>query len=96
MIRIAQRGWNRDQAATTLDEVAAGFDCLWVEIDGVRIPGTLISATPDVVAGEFNRTYITLEVLGRVELVYLDADGNELGTGDAEMQSYGYHTVSVR
>lgn len=82
MIRIAQQGRCQSRPAETLDEVVAGVGCYWVEVDGVRLTAAdhgLVSAQFAASGGEFSVPSLLLSVVGPVEVVYLDGDGNELG-----------------
>lgn len=74
-IRVAQRGLGQgDHPPTTVEEVYAAFQLVWVELDGVRLA--------DINAVQFRASIDgigtpTLEVgvNGVVELVYVDAVG---------------------
>ena len=82
MIRVAQQGRTIDSPAETLDEVIAGFRCMWVEIDGVRLTAEdhgLVSFSFTARNGEVTIPEVVLRLVGPVEVVYLDGDGNELG-----------------
>jgi hypothetical protein len=74
-VRLAQRGWHHESAAKTAEEVEVGVDLLWVEIDGHRF-SDVVSAEYRIAEG-VNVPVITVEVIGPVEIVYLDKDGNE-------------------
>lgn len=83
MIRIAQQGRGRSAPAETLEEVVAGIGCHWVEVDGVRLTAAehgLASAQFAATNGEFSVPTLVLSVIGPVEVVYLGADGEELGS----------------
>ena len=74
VIRIAQRGWRMMQPADALDHVHTGLHVLWVEVDGHRMEN-VASVRLDLQGG-FPDTEIHL--IGRVELVYLGENGEEL------------------
>lgn len=77
MIRIAQRGWNRDRGAETAADVQVGVGVYWVEIDGVRIERVVrVEFVAD--EGEVTLPRLTIEVADGLEVVYVDGDGNPL------------------
>lgn len=87
-IRIAQTGWAFDRPARSVDEVNAGFGLWWVEIDGVRVRSILRATVEAVKLGEgpdgepvpmpITSPKLTLEILGPVEIVYVDETGEPL------------------
>jgi hypothetical protein len=70
---VGQRGGD----CASLDEVAVGVRCMWVELDGHRIDA-IISATftASVNPDDLASCHLTLDVLGPVELVYVNRDGD--------------------
>lgn len=87
-IRIAQVGWNFDRPARSVEEVNAGFGLWWVEIDGVRVK-SILRATVEAVklterpdgttdVSPITSPTLTLEILGPVEIVYVDETGEPL------------------
>lgn len=77
-ITIAQQGWAGSQAAKSLEEVRVGLKLPWIELDGVRL--TDITAVEfRAAADEFSTASMTVELLGPVEVVYVDKDGQPLG-----------------
>lgn len=77
-IRLAQRGWDGDHAAETMDDVGAGIGLLWVEIDGHRFEGVVrADFTADKVDAMI--PLLHLEIIGPVEIIYIGKDGQPLG-----------------
>jgi hypothetical protein len=76
---VAQRGWAGVDFADSVDEVRAGLNLEWVEVDGHRFE--------DVVSAELKAeegfTTLHVEFIGTVEVVYLGRDGQELGSQTA-------------
>lgn len=84
-VRVAQRGWIADRAASSLEEVSAGVGVYWVEIDGHRfehVGGIEFEARQ----GEFSVPVLRLPIIGSLEVVYLDQSGNELGSVPTEVE----------
>lgn len=76
-IRVGQLGWVRDRAATTVEEVEGGIGCSWVEIDGHRFDG-VVAVDYRADENEITVPVVTVEVIGAVEIVYVDDDGEPL------------------
>jgi len=76
-VRIAQEGWQQSEPARTVDEVQVGIGCWWVEIDGHRFD-RVIAAQVCPADDEVTVPHMTLELLGSVEVVYVDRDGRPL------------------
>lgn len=78
-VRIATYGYRAGSGrAETLDEVTHGIRIPWVEIDGHRFDA-ITHAVIDLGKDDVTSVEVTVAVIGPVELVYVDADGNELG-----------------
>ena len=85
-IRIAQCGWHSDHAAETMDEVAIGIGVYWVEIDWHRIDDVCrVEFTAD--KDEFTVARMTMDVMGPVEIVYVNEQGEPL-PGDPAVEPY--------
>lgn len=82
-VRIGQLGWNSDRAALTLDEVQCGIGVHWVEIDGQRYEH-VVSAHVRAAKSQLTRATLVVQLVGPIELVYVDDDGNELGAREVE------------
>lgn len=77
-IRIAQKAWKGMQHATEMGPDVVGLDLMWVEIDGHRIDW-VHAAEIRAASREFSVPEITVAIIGTVEIVYVDKDGNEIG-----------------
>lgn len=51
-VRVGVRAWDASSPAKRDTAWGASFQCAWVEIDGERVPGTVISAKLSEVNGE--------------------------------------------
>lgn len=87
LLRIAQRGWNGSQPARTLDEVGIGLQCLWIELGGVRCEN--VAEVEFAARNAFTTPRVTLEWIGPVEIVYVGADGQILGSQFADPADIG-------
>jgi hypothetical protein len=76
-VRVGVRGYTASGPAETREEVVAGRQIVWVEIDGTRIDGTqLISVGGNWGGQGFHVTEVSF--IGLPEFVYLDRDEKEL------------------
>lgn len=98
-IRIAQLAWDGASAADEITPSTVGLNLPWVEIDGHRITD-LFGASIAVGAerGQIGVPHLTIDLIGTVELVYLDKDGNEIGAQHADPRglvgnTYEYQSV---
>lgn len=76
-IRIANKGINHSQTATTLDEASASYGPMWVEIDGHRtyaVIGSRVEQDGSSDGGNF--AVVTLTFAAAVEMVIVDANGD--------------------
>ena len=84
-VRVAQTGWNVDRPAETLDDVTTGLGVEWVEIDGHRfdrvISATVVASKDAVTLGP----WLVVQVVGPVEIVYVDSAGAELGAVETDV-----------
>lgn len=85
-LRIAMRGWQGAEEATHVDEAAVGLGVWWVEVDGVRVP-EVISASFRAADEEFNEATVTLKLPARVQLVYVDGNGDPLPGDPVEVDA---------
>lgn len=76
-IRVGTLGWDRDVAAKNLDDASLGIGLQWVEIDGARLPDGLVSGC-DITTDGGSFMQLTLRLIGRVEIVYVDEAGKPL------------------
>lgn len=81
-VRIAQLGWDGHHPAESAEDVQVGIGIHWVEIDGHRFDAVLrarvVAAHDEITAGPT----LVLQLIGPVEIVYVDSDGNEIGVPD--------------
>lgn len=77
VIRIGQRGWDHDEGAASVAETGAGIGVAWVEVAGIRIPGDVISGV-DWRADGSRFSAPSVELIGRVEIIYVDEHGDPL------------------
>lgn len=76
-IRIAQRAWAGSHPADTLDDTVIGLAMPWVELDGHRFDQ--ISHAHIAIDSRGFPT-ITIGLIGLVEMVYLDSNGDVIGS----------------
>ena len=70
-IRVGVRAWDGDHKAT--NEWGGSIGCMWVEIDGVRVPGQVIRTKTEASAENFQT--ITIEfAASKVEFVPYDEE----------------------
>jgi hypothetical protein len=94
-VRVAMKGWNRSQAATTPDEVSSGVMMPWVEIDGVKYDA-VTHAEFHADEHDFSRLTVTIGVLGPVDLVYLGPDGEELVSEPGDVAGDRFDSETMR
>lgn len=76
-IRIATYGHARGGRAASVEEVTCGIRVPWVEIDGHRFDA-ITHAVIDFGKDDLASCEVTLGVIGPVEVVYVDAEGDPL------------------
>lgn len=100
VVRIGQRGWTLDRAATSLDEVQCGVDLLWVEIDGHRFESVVDAKVGSIDWESVTVPAVTVRIAGPVEIVYCSPDGEPLpGDSDGGPQTvedgeFAYGTIT--
>jgi len=81
-VRIAMLGVGDGTVAETVEDVTIGVKVPWVELDGHRFED-IVAATFEAAGDGISTCRLVLEPIGRVELVYVDHDGDPL-PGNAE------------
>lgn len=94
-IRIAQKGWYGGSHAETAEDVAVGIGVLWVEIDGHRL-ADITSVSFRAARDEITMPILEVDVIGPVEIVYCDKDGNELGPTSEMRPGEQFDATTIR
>ena len=87
------QGWGARGPAENSDEIVAGVRLPWIELDGHRISDGVVSAEFVASKEDISRCKLTLEIMGPIEIVYIDKDGHLFPGFSEEIDPVDAHEV---